>query len=60
MRRLLAAASLVLCLACGSDFLGPVTVVDGFWSGIQNGYSMSLNMIQSGTAVTGIGQHCVA
>lgn len=53
MRRLLAAASLLMCLACGSDFLAPVTAVDGSWSGIQNGYSMALAMIQSGTAVSG-------
>jgi hypothetical protein len=54
MRRLLAAAAVVMCLGCGSDLLSPVMTVDGQWTGIQNGYSMSLNMVQSGTDVTGI------
>lgn len=53
MRRLLIVA-LLAAAACGKDLLEPVTVVDGRWTGIQNGYSMSLSMSQAGTSVTGI------
>ncbi|MEP6494117.1 MAG: hypothetical protein ABJF01_15645 [bacterium] len=53
MRRLLAAAAVILSLGCGSDLLAPVMTVDGQWNGIQNGYSIALNMSQTGTDVTG-------
>lgn len=55
MRRLLAAVAVVICLGCGSDLLAPVTTVDGQWTGLQNGYSISLSMTQTGTSVSGIG-----
>jgi hypothetical protein len=29
--------------------------VDGQWTGLQNGYSISLNMVQTGTDVSGVG-----
>src|SRR4051812_15650912 len=54
MRRLLSAVAVLLCLGCGSDLLAPVMTVDGQWTGIQNGYSMSLSMTQAGNDVTGI------
>ncbi len=54
MRRLFAVALLALGVGCGADALGPVTTVDGEWFGVQNGYSLSLNLTQSPTgAVTG-------
>jgi len=53
MRRFLAFATILLAAGCGSDLLAPVQTVDGLWSGLQNGYSMSLDLTQSGTAVTG-------
>jgi hypothetical protein len=49
-----ALASTVLCLGCGADTLAPVMTADGLWTGTQNGYSMSLNMTQTGTNVTGV------
>jgi hypothetical protein len=54
MRRLLALVAIAASFGCGSDILGPVQTVDGTWSGLQNGYSMSLSLTQTGTAVTGI------
>jgi hypothetical protein len=53
MRRLFAAIAILVSFGCGSDILGPVQTVDGNWSGIQNGYSMSLSLAQSGTSVSG-------
>ncbi|HTE43679.1 MAG TPA: hypothetical protein VK636_00435 [Gemmatimonadaceae bacterium] len=53
MRRLLAAAVVVLSLGCGRDLLDPVMTVDGQWNGLQNGYSVALNMVQTGTDVAG-------
>ena len=54
MRRFLAALALVAATSCTDSTLGPVQTVDGVWSGVDNGYSLSLNMQQdaSGT-VTG-------
>jgi hypothetical protein len=54
MRRLFALVAIAASLGCGSDILGPVQTVDGTWSGIQNGYSMSLSLTQTGTTVTGV------
>ena len=58
MRRLFAIALVALgVLGCGSDSLAPVMTVDGQWNGLQNGYSLSLNLTQtasgdvSGTAL---------
>ena len=53
MRRLLLVAALVFVGSCGSDLLGPVQTLDGQWTGIQGGYSMSLSMVQTGTAISG-------
>jgi hypothetical protein len=53
MRRLLALVAIVASFGCGSDILGPVQTVDGNWTGLQNGYSMSLSLSQTGTSVTG-------
>jgi hypothetical protein len=53
MRRLLALVAIAASLGCGSDLLGPVQSVDGNWNGIQNGYSMSLALTQTGTTVSG-------
>ena len=53
MRRLFMIAALVFVGSCGSDLLGPVQTLDGQWSGIQGGYSMSLNMVQTGTTISG-------
>ena len=53
MRRFLALVAIAASLSCGSDILGPVQTVDGHWSGIQNGYSMGLDLSQSGATVSG-------
>jgi hypothetical protein len=54
MRRLLALATVVFALGCGDSTLGPVMTVDGSWSGVQNGYSLSLSLTQATTGeVTG-------
>jgi hypothetical protein len=53
MRRSLFFAALAFTLACFPDTLGPVQTIDGQWSGIQNGFSMSLIVDQDGNAVTG-------
>ena len=52
MRRFFVLA-LVLAAACGDSTLAPVQTVDGEWTGLQSGYSLSLNLVQSGTSVTG-------
>jgi hypothetical protein len=53
MRRLVALAAIVLSLGCGSDLLGPVQTVDGSWTGLQNGYSVSFVFTQKDSTVTG-------
>jgi hypothetical protein len=54
MRRLIALSTLLFSLACGEDTLAPVQTVDGSWSGVQNGYSLSLSLAQATTGeVTG-------
>ena len=54
MRRLIALSTLLFALGCGDDTLGPVQTVDGNWSGVQNGYSLSLSLTQASTGeVTG-------
>ena len=54
MRRFLALAAVVLALGCGDNTLGPVMTADGSWSGVQNGYSLSLSLTQSTTGdITG-------
>lgn len=53
MRRLLTFAAFVALAACGDSPLAPVQTVDGSWSGLQNGYSLSLSMTQSDTLVSG-------
>ena len=46
MRRVLALALIALSLGCGSDLLDPVMTVDGQWTGVQNGYSLSFSLTQ--------------
>jgi|SRR4051812_14164862 hypothetical protein len=54
MRRLFAIALVALSLGCGDDTLSPVMTVDGQWTGVQNGYSLSLSLTQATTGeVTG-------
>ena len=54
MRRFLTLATVVFALGCGENTLGPVMTVDGSWTGVQNGYSLSLSLTQSMTGdVTG-------
>lgn len=54
MRRFFALAVLALALGCGDKTLEPVMTVDGSWSGVQNGYSLSFSLTQSATGdVTG-------
>ena len=54
MRRLLLFVLASSLLACGGDtLLGPVTVVDGEWTGTQNGYALSLNLTQVDSSVSG-------
>ena len=48
MRRRIAIALIAISvLGCGSDSLAPVTTVDGDWFGVQNGYSLSLALVQT-------------
>jgi hypothetical protein len=55
MRRFLAALVLVAAASCTDSTLGPVQTVDGVWSGVDNGYSISMNMQQDASgAVTGV------
>ena len=56
MRRLLAVVAIAAALGCGSDILGPVQTVDGQWLGVQNGYSVSFNLAQNDTIVTGVAE----
>src|SRR4029079_9660270 len=54
MRRFLAAFALITAVSCTDSTLGPVQTVDGVWSGVDNGYSLSLNMQQDASgAVSG-------
>ena len=54
MRRLLAALALIAATSCTDTTLGPVQTIDGTWSGVDNGYSLSLSLAQdSAGAVTG-------
>jgi hypothetical protein len=54
MRRLFAIALVALgVLGCGSDSLAPVMTVDGQWYGLQNGYSLSLNLTQTASGDVG-------
>ncbi|HXT18461.1 MAG TPA: hypothetical protein VN706_22730 [Gemmatimonadaceae bacterium] len=55
MRRILWAAGAVALLSCTDNTLGPVQTVDGQWSGVQNGYSFSFNVVQADTLVSGAG-----
>jgi hypothetical protein len=53
MRKRLLFAGLVAIAACSDSPLAPVQTVDGSWSGLDNGYSLSLVMVQSDSLVTG-------
>ena len=54
MRRLLSLALIAFTLGCGESTLAPVQTIDGHWTGIENGFSMSLLLTQTDTNVTGI------
>jgi hypothetical protein len=51
MRRFLAALVLIAAASCTDSTLGPVQTVDGVWSGVDNGYSLSMNMRQDAAGV---------
>jgi hypothetical protein len=53
MRRLFAIALALCVVGCGSDSLAPVMTVDGQWYGLQNGYSLSLNLTQTAAGDVG-------
>jgi hypothetical protein len=54
MRRLLAVLALIAVTSCTDSTLGPVQTIDGNWSGVDNGYSLSLSLAQDASgAVTG-------
>ena len=53
MRKLLIFAAVIAAVACGDSPLAPVQTVDGSWSGLDNGFSLSLVMTQADTFVTG-------
>jgi hypothetical protein len=54
MRRLLAAFALIVAASCTDSTLDPVQTADGVWSGVENGYSISMDMLQgAGGVVTG-------
>ena len=53
MRKLVILAALVAAVACGDSPLAPVQTVDGSWSGVANGYSLSLVMTQNDSFVSG-------
>lgn len=52
IRRLLLIA-LVVAAGCHDSTLAPVQTVDGQWTALQSGYSVSFTLTQSGTDVTG-------
>ncbi|HEY6826745.1 MAG TPA: hypothetical protein VI259_07800 [Gemmatimonadaceae bacterium] len=54
MRRLLAVLAFIATTSCTDSTLGPVQTIDGTWSGVDNGYSLSLSLAQDASgAVTG-------
>jgi hypothetical protein len=52
MRRLFVLV-LIFAAACHDSPLAPVQTVDGEWNGLQSGYSLSFNLTQSDSVVTG-------
>ena len=53
LRRFLLPIVLAALVGCNSSPGEPVTTVDGQWSGVQNGYSLSFNLTQADTLVSG-------
>ncbi len=53
MRKLLMFVAVTAIVACTDTPAAPVQTVDGSWSGLANGYSLSLVMAQSDTFVSG-------
>jgi hypothetical protein len=53
MRRFLLLALSAVVIGCQDSTLGPVQTVDGHWSGVQNGFSLSFNVSQTDTLVSG-------
>ena len=53
LRRFLLPLALAALAGCSNGPGEPVTTVDGNWSGIQNGYSLSFNLTQADTLAAG-------
>jgi hypothetical protein len=53
MRKLLPFVFLAVFAACSDQPLAPVQTVDGSWAAEENGYSLSLVMVQSDSLVSG-------
>jgi hypothetical protein len=53
MRKLLMFAAVAAFAACTDTPLAPVQTVDGSWSGLANGFSLSLAMAQTDSIVVG-------
>ena len=45
--------ALFVAAACGDSTLAPVQTVDGRWTALQNGFSVSFTLTQSDSAVSG-------
>lgn len=44
---------MLFAAGCGDSTLGPVQTVDGRWTGLQNGFSLSFTLAQADSIVTG-------
>src|SRR5579884_1278024 len=53
LNRVLVPLAVVALFGCHDSPGEPVTTVDGQWSGVQNGYSLSFNLAQSDTLASG-------
>jgi hypothetical protein len=53
LNRLLLPLALAALAGCHDSPGEPVTTVDGQWSGVQNGYSLSFNLTQADTLTSG-------
>lgn len=55
MRRFILFAAMLSVIGCFHDkTLAPVQTADGEWKGTQNGYALTLSLLQSGTDVSGV------
>ena len=53
LNRLFLPLALAALVGCHDSPGEPVTTVDGQWSGVQNGYSLSFNLTQADTLASG-------